>query len=138
MQPTILAYNEKDVLQAPITGTEVIVAGDLVDVTSSGYIYKMDASGDDATFAGLALDSSATGQTARVAFVTRCLAEVDCTAMSAYLGKPLKWADSNKVNTGSTGSNVICWAADYYTGSNTRIKVLVDAVALGKKFYPGA
>ena len=131
-QPVILAYDVKDVLRAPITSTAVITKGDLVDVTASGYIYKMDAAGDDATFVGLALDSSATAETTEVAFAYKCIAEIDALSASYRVGAGLKYSAANSL-VDDGGANTICWVAKNTTAA-TRINILVDAPALQKKF----
>jgi len=108
----------------------------LVHVTASGYIYKVDAATNDVTFAGLALDSSATTETTDVAFAFRCFAEIDCTSASYRVGSGLKYSAANSL-TDDDGSNTFCWSADN-TSSASRIKVFIDTPALNKKFENNA
>ena len=135
-QPVILIYDERDTLDAPITSTAVVTAGDLVDVTASGYIYKMDAAGDDATFVGLAVDSSATAETTNVTFAFKCIAEIDALSGSYRVGAGLKYSAANSL-VDDDGANTIAWVAGNTTAA-TRIKILVDVPALQKKFEVNA
>ena len=137
-QPVLLAFDYDPLWhgRAPVTSTEVITKGDLVDITASGYIYKMDAKTDDATFVGAALDSSASGETDYVAFSPKCILEIDVADASYRIGNGLRYTSANTL-VDDGGSNTICWAYKNTT-SATRIPVLIDAPKLHKKFEVNA
>ena len=135
-QPVILIHDPIYNGNAPITSTEVIAKGDLVDITSSGYIYKMDAAGDNDTFVGVALDASASGETDNVTFSPKCIVEIDTTSADYLVGNGLKYTSANTL-VDDGGADTIGWAWEHKS-SATRLNVFIDAPALYKKFEVNA
>ena len=134
VQPVILAYNPVDVIEVPITGTEVIVAGDLVKCSSSGYIYAMtSATNADSTFVGVAIDSSTTDETEVVTVATKCELEIDATSASYRVGAQVEWTSDNAVVARAT--TTLGWVTDQ-TGSAvaTRIKIRLDSFLMSGKW----
>ena len=127
VQPVILTYDTKDTFAFNITSTETIVAGDLC-IASGGYVYKMDGATYAATFAGLALDSSASGETTDVAVAWKCVAEIDVGSASYRIPAGLKYTSANTL-VDDAGSNTVAWVAEN-TSSATRLRVLVNALEL--------
>ena len=108
----------------------------MVKVSATGYIYKVNNATNDITFAGMAIDSSATDETTGVTFAKKCIAEIDCKSADYEIGDGLKYSAANSlVDDGS--ANTLAWAVETTT-SATRIKILVNAPALQKKFEVNA
>jgi len=136
-QPVLLKYNEVDILRFQVTSTEVITKGDLLRNTAaadttSGYVYLIDAATNQLSFVGLALDSSADGDTDDIAVVVKGIAEIDATTASYRVPDGLVWTSSNTV-VDDGGVNTLGWVAEG-TGSASRIKFMFDARILSGAF----
>ena len=131
VQPVLLKYDEVDIVRMGVTSTEVLTKGDLIHA-GTGHAYQVDAATNQLTFVGLALDSSADGDTDDIAVVVKGIAEIDATSASYRVPDGLTWTSSNAL-VDDGGADTFGWVAEG-TSSATRIKFMFDARILSGAF----
>ena len=130
-RPVVLALGSPvDIIRMHVTSTEVIVANDFVYDGATGYAYAMSSASSASIFIGIALDSSASGETDDIAVAQRALVVCDCTDASYYVGAGLKYSHTNAVSDDSS-ANTIAWCASNAASGASRLKILVDVLKLG-------
>lgn len=112
-----------------VKSSTVITVGDLV-YASNSYVYKATQATLDAKFAGVALDSSASGDTDDVVVLKKGVVEVDATTATYHAGLGLAIAGTNSV-ADDGGANTIGWVHQYKAGAS-RIAMEFDVIALQK------
>lgn len=136
-QPTIRLEGDyrTDRTRQMVKASTVIEAGDLL-YSSGGYAYKVSAASHDAKFIGVAYESSSSTESASITVLQKCIVEIDVASASYVVGSGLKYSAANKL-ADDGGANTIAWVWERNTAA-TRLKVLIDAVQLGKFFENNA
>jgi len=130
-RPVVLNLGDPcDALRFHVTSTEVIVANDFVRQGATGYAYAMSEEANASTFIGLAIDSSASGETDDIMIAQRALVVCDCANASYYIGAGLKYSHSMGV-TDDAGANTIAWVASNAASGAVRAKIFLDVLKLG-------
>jgi len=130
-RPVVLALGDPtDILRWHVTSTEVIVANDFVYEAGTGYIYAMSEAQSCSSLVGIALDSSASGETDDIAVAKRALVVCDCADASYYVGAGLTYSHSMGVKD-DAGANTIAWCASNAASGASRLKILIDVLKLG-------
>jgi len=127
--------------QLPRVNTVVIEQGDLLSLESNS-ILNMNAVGEDATFAGVAVTRHLTGVDGDVTVAPLAIIEIDCTSATYGYGDGLLYvAGSGTVEysvADDSGANTIMWCYREYTTAVTRLVALVHAPILQKLFSSAA
>ena len=136
----ILLYGDGklDRVNLPIASATAIVKGEFV-CYESGYVTKMDADTDDATFVGISeMDHPANSGITGITVITNCIVLAPVSTASYAFAAGMKYATSGSL-VADGGANTICHAIeDNGTTSKTSLKVMVDTYKLGKLFLVSA
>lgn len=141
MNPQIVytPKDESDFVQIPIaTATSLTIQGSLCSYESS-YIVLLDAAAEDATFCGVNILTHTANEASPELITTALKATViyDCTSATYGFADGLTYASANAV-VDDGGYNTICFSARLEASAVTRLRCLIDVVALGKLFAVAA
>jgi hypothetical protein len=115
----------------------VLEAGDLL-FSSKNKVYAVAASTADAKFIGIAGESSLATESNDITVHTKCIIDIDVTSASYFVGQGLKWTSDNTLVDDGDG-NTVAWAHENFIGSvTTRLKVLINAPVLAKRYENNA
>ncbi len=125
----------------PRVNTVVIEQGDLLSLESNS-IVNMDAAGEDATFAGIAVTRHETGVSGDVTVAPVAIIEIGCSSATYGYGDGLLYVSGSGtveyVIADDSGANTIMWCYREYTSAVTRLVALVHAPVLQKLFSSAA
>ena len=124
-----------DRVQLPVADATALEVGDLISYESNACTL-LNAAGDDATFAGYAINQRlANGGTPQEMVVgMKGLVKYDCTSATYGFGDGLLYTAENKL-AADAGANTLAWAAEDESGTAvTRIVALINVPALAKLF----
>ena len=132
-QPLVVKYGDgrTDRVDVPIASATTIEKGDFISYESNKAVL-MDNVGEDDTFCGMAETTSTNGDTENLVVLTKCIAEVDTTSATYTIGQGLMYTSENTL-VAAGSDTAIAWSTEYKT-SCTRLRVLIDVVALQKLF----
>ena len=142
-KPTILhlSTDPADYVRIPRASTTVINYGEFLSEESSKAVL-MDAVGEDATFAGIAVSQHISGNTDDVISCLDCVIEVDCTSATFDIGNGVLYAAGDASTdykvADDSGANTIGWANKVYVSAVTRMQVRINVPVLQKLFEVNA
>ena len=131
----IVKYFQGNSVMAEVASATVLEKGFFISYESNKAVV-MDLVTDDATFLGICNDDSANGDTDDVEVLLKCEIRVDVVSATYSILQGLKYSagsatvDYKLVDDGS--ANTIAFSLEEKTSAVTRLKVLIDVVALGK------
>lgn len=138
---TVLDYDNEDVVMVPVATATVIERGDPISYESGAGVL-LDSADEDASFVGIALDDSQTGDTRNIRVASRCFCQVGVTSATYDSGVGLLYVSGDAttvyVFADDSGANTIAWAAETKGSAVTSLKVLFDAVQLSKLYEVNA
>jgi len=118
-------------LHVGIASATVLAPGDLVECTG-GNAVAVDASSDNVTFAGVGLDYSANGSTAKYNVLLRGRGNVTVVSATYDIGDSLKYsAGANGtawvLTKATAGADGIMWSLEYQSSAVTNLDVQWDS-----------
>ena len=130
--------NPCDYTRLPVEKATELEQGDLVSYESN-YAVPLDAVTEDATFAGICNDNSASDEDDDIVVCTGpVVAKVTVSSDTYNFGAPLKYVSGDHgtdyVFADASGNDTICWIYRDYASTVTSAYVLFDARALQKLF----
>lgn len=132
----IMKYSDGklDRVYVPVAST-LIRKGDALSYESA-HAVLMDAEAEDATFIGISEDDHAVADgDGFVVAIQKCIVDAPVESGSYSIGDPLSFKDVNSTLQKDTVDNTIAFAfEDTETTSVTRLRCLIDVVALDKLF----
>ena len=140
LQPTIVRYNEHKVISLP-AGSIGFDTGDLLSFESNALVL-MDAAGEDATFAGIAVSRHETGVSGDVTVAPIAIVDIGCSSATYGYGDGLLYVSGSGtveyVVADDSSANTIMWAYQEYTTAVTRLVAIVSNPILQKLFSSAA
>lgn len=131
-QPVIVLYGDAcDYFMAPVQASTVLKKGDLLYGTAR-YAKKLANVTNDAQFWGVADEDSLSTSSTSIRVVRRCILDIAVDSGSYNYGLGLKYSATNQL-VDDGGANTIAWTHEAASGTQTRIKVLIDVAGLQKK-----
>lgn len=135
MEVQIVKYFPGNSVMAEVASATVLEKGFFISYESNKAV-PMDAVTEDATFLGICNDDSADGDTDDVEVLLKCEIRVDVVSATYSILQGLKYsAGSATVDyklVDDSSANTIAFSLEEKTSAVTRLKVLIDVVALGK------
>ena len=141
MNPQVVVppRDDSDLVYLPVADAMAIaVQGALVSLESSTAVL-LNADTEDATFAGFAMTVHAADEALPNEVTVALKGQViyDCTSAAYDTGAGVKYVSLNAV-VADGGANTLAWAASLEASAVTRLRTLVDVLALGKLFATDA
>lgn len=136
----ILLYGDGklDRVSVPIATATAVVKGEFV-CYEAGYVTKMDAATDDATFIGVSeMDHPANSGATDLTIITNCVVLTPATTASYSFGSGVKYNTGGYVEADGAANTIGHVWANYGTASVTSLKIMVDTYKLGKFFLVSA
>jgi predicted RecA/RadA family phage recombinase len=136
----VLLYGDgkHDRVNLPVASATAIVKGEFV-CWEAGYITKMDAASDDATFVGVSeMDHAANAGIVNLTVITKCVVLAPATTASYSFGAALKYNTGGYLEAAGGADTIAHAWEDNGTTSITSLKVMVDTYHLGKLFLVSA
>jgi hypothetical protein len=128
-----------DFIYIPVAdGTDLGKQGDLVSYESNAAVL-MDAAGEDATFAGFGITVHIADENLPndLTVGLKGVVVYDVASATFALAAELKYSARNKL-VAAAGADTIAWSHKREASAVTRLRSLIDVVALGKLFAVSA
>jgi hypothetical protein len=132
--------NEHDFIYIPVAdATDLGKQGDLVSYESNAAVL-LDAAAEDATFAGFAITVHVADENLPndLTVGLRGVLVYDVASATFAIAAGLKYAGSRNKVVADGGYNTIAWSHKREASAVTRLRTLVDVIALGKLFAVSA
>jgi len=127
--------SELNKIKTAVGSSTVLARGDLIELTS-GSAVAVNAAGDNATFAGVSVDLSESGETVKVGTLLRGICKITVTSTTYDIGDSLKYsAGANgtawSLAKATSGADGIMWSREYQASSVTTLEVQWDSFLVG-------
>ncbi|MDD5109540.1 MAG: hypothetical protein PHC29_08620 [Candidatus Omnitrophica bacterium] len=119
-------HDPLNLLMLDVGSSTTVGFGDLIESTS-GAAVAVDAAGDNATFAGVALDASESGETAKLRILTHGIVQLTVVSTTYDIGDALKYSSGANgtawvLTKATTGADGIMWSRQYKSSAVTTLE----------------
>ena len=121
-------------LYLAIPSAVVVKVGEFLSWESNA-VAVLDLATEDATFIGMALGASASGETDKIPIATEFIADVTVASATYDLGAELKFSTDGSLEA-SSSANGVANVIDYYSSAATTVRAYFNVLDHIKKLFP--